>query len=165
MSFINKVLDDKYLTTISKSLLQCIGKDLKSYCTPNYNSFPKEKSLRSEIFNYNILVYGSINIDNDELRSMIYFQTPQVLSKSKSAVILWCNCLNLNDIEFNEFLMESINTVKKTYEASKVKIYINTSKSYSSIMTQTLLDLGFKCELKIPDGYGNNTSFELYSCY
>ncbi len=151
------ILDDCYLEEVVESIKKIDNSSIRLYRTPEYDVVPGKETIRSELFNYSIVLYGKET--KEGLQGLLYFQLPSIFTTSRSMILLWTSCKGMDEKEFQKFFV----TVEELIGSSKIQVNLGTKSSEYKSIKEQLIELGFRKEVCIVNGYGENNDKEIYS--
>lgn len=152
---------DSNIGQIMERINEIHGTSLRSFQTPILETLPNKETVRSQLFNYSVVIYGYY--EGDYLVGLIYYQLPAIISFQKSATIYWTSCEGMSKEVFSTFLAESVKELFIKERINKIKIHLSKANYYEDDIESELIELGFSKEAEIKHGVGWENNLLVFS--
>lgn len=147
-----RMMIDSDIGQIMERINSINGTSLMSFQTVLLENLPDKETVRSQLFNYSVAIYGYY--ENDKLLGLIYYQLPSVISFQGAATIYWINCDGMPGNMFRTLLVESAEDLFRNSGMNKVKIHLTNASFFGGNIEDTLTRYGFVKEAEIKHGVG-----------
>lgn len=156
-----RMMIDSNIGQIMEKISSITGTSLLSFQTAMLENLPDKETVRSQLFNYSVAIYGYY--ENNNLLGIIYYQLPAVISCQNAATIYWINCDRLQEYMFRTLLAESVEDLFHNFSINKIKIHTSKSSFFAEDIEKSLSEYGFIKEAEIKHGVGWQNNLLVFS--